>query len=60
MFCAIYENSQNHLIKDTFISFGLSFVYPFIINIFPVCFRFPALKNKKKCLYNLSKLLQIF
>ena len=60
MFCTIYENSQYHLIKDTLISFGLSLIYPFIINIFPGCLRFPALKNKRKCLYNLSNILQAF
>ena len=60
MFCTIYENSQYHLIKDTLISFGLSLIYPFIINLFPGCFRFPALKNKRKCEYNLSSILQAF
>ena len=28
MFFAIYRNTQIHLIKDTLISFGLSFIYP--------------------------------
>ena len=29
MFCAIYRNTQYHLIKDTLISFSLSLIYPF-------------------------------
>ena len=29
IFCAVYENTQIHLIKDTIISFGLSMLYPF-------------------------------
>ena len=29
MFCAIYKNTQIHLIKDTLISLGISLLYPF-------------------------------
>ena len=60
-FCGIYENTQTHLVKNTFISYGLSLIYPFGIYLIPGIFRFPALKAKnkdKECLYNLSKLLQ--
>ena len=62
MFCAIYRNTQYHLIKDTLISFGLSLIYPFGIYLLPGIFRIPALsnpKNKKNCLYNLSLLFQM-
>ena len=62
MFGAIYKNTQIHLIKDTLISFALSLVYPFFVNLLPGILRIPALSNKKKkreILYNLSKLLQI-
>ena len=61
-FCAIYVNTQLHLIKDTLISFGLSLFYPFGIYIAPGIFRIPSLsnsKNKKLCLYNFSKVLQM-
>ena len=34
-----YENTQIYLIENTFISFGFSMVYPFIINIIPACLR---------------------
>ena len=60
-FCAIYKNTQAHLIKDTIISFGLSFIYPFFIYLFPGIFRISALKNKKdkkENMYRFSKILQ--
>ena len=69
MFCAIYNNTQIHLIKDTLIGFGMSLLYPFGIYLLPGMFRIPVLsnrniKNKKnkveKYLYNFSKFLQIF
>ena len=62
MFCAIYRNTQYHLIKDTLISFGLSLTYPFIIYLFPGFFRIPALINKNNrqiYKYNFSKILQM-
>jgi len=60
-FCAIYRNTQIHLIKDTLISYGLSLLYPFVIYLFPGIFRIPSLraKNKdKECMYKFSKILQ--
>ena len=62
MFCAIYRNTQIHLIKDTLISFGLSFIYPFGIYFIPGIFRIPALsdpKKNKKYLYQFSSILQM-
>ena len=59
-FCAVYENTQLHLIKDTVISFGLQMIYPLFINLIPGIFRRCALKGKNKILYKISKLLQIF
>ena len=62
MFCAIYRNTQYHLIKDTLISFGLSLIYPFGIYLLPVIFRIPALsnkKNKRECLYKMSLTFQM-
>ena len=59
-FCAVYKNSQKHLIKDTLISFSLSLLYPFGIYLLPGLFRIPSLKNnKKKCMYNVSKIIQL-
>ena len=48
MFGAIYKNTQIHLLKDTLISFGLSLIYPFAVNILPGLFRIPALSEPKK------------
>ena len=61
-FCGIYVNTQLHLIKDTLTSFGLSFIYPFGINLIPGIFRIPALKSRNQknlYLYNASKLIQL-
>ena len=69
MFCSIYRNTQYHLLKDTLISFGLSLIYPFGIYLLPGCFRIPALSrrkrnnkrnNKRKYLYSISKIIQVF
>ena len=62
MFGVIYANTQLHLLKDTLMSFGLSLLYPFGILLLPGFFRIPALsneKNKRKCLYNFSKIVQL-
>ena len=54
-FCAVFKNTQIILIEDTLISFGISMLYPFGINLLPGLFRIPALKKRnKKCLYKLS------
>ena len=61
MFGAIYKNTQYHLLKDTLISFALSFLSPFGIYLLPGLFRISALSdnNKKRiCIYNFSKFLQ--
>ena len=62
MFCSIYVNTQIHLLKDTLISFSLSFLYPFVIYLLPGFFRIPSLskrKNKRNYLYNMSKIIQL-
>ena len=62
MFGAVYRNTQDHLLKDTLISFILSFLFPFAINLLPGLCRIPALSHQKseKCLYNMSKFINIF
>ena len=62
MFCAIYVNTQIHLIKDTIISFVFSVIFPFFIYLIPGFFRIPSLGNlkiKREYLYNFSKFLQM-
>ena len=61
MFCAIYRNTQSHLIKDTLLSFVLSLLYPFVIYLLPGIFRIRSLSDKdskKKYIYNFSIILQ--
>ncbi len=59
-FGAVYKNTQIHLISDTLISFGTSMIYPFGTNLLPGFFRIPALRKKnKKCMYKISKLVQL-
>ena len=56
-FCSVYKNTQIILITDTLISFALSMIYPFGLNLFAGFFRIPALRaeNKnKKYFYILS------
>ena len=56
-FCAVYHNTQIHLIKDTFISYGIGMIYPFILTFIPALIRIPALRNKNTCLYRFSRIL---
>ena len=59
-FCAVYRNTQYHLIKDTMLSFLLSLLYPFFINIIPIFIRIPAIRNKnQEYLYKISKIVQL-
>ena len=58
VFCCVYINTQITLIKDTFLSFGFSLLYPFILNLIPGLFRIPSLKyNNSPFLYNISKII---
>ena len=62
MFGVIYRNTQIHLLKDTLLSFGLSLIIPFGLYLIPGFFRIPSLsncRNKRECLYNFSKVLQL-
>ena len=59
-FCAVYQNSQKHLIINTFISFLLGLIIPFVINLVPVVLRRYSLNlNNRECIYKFSKILQI-
>ena len=61
-FCGVYTNTQIILIKDSLISFGISMLYPFGLNLLPGIFRISALRAEKKdknSLYKISKLLAL-
>ena len=54
-FCSVYRNTQEHLVKDTITSFGLSLIYPFAICLLPGLLRIPSLIEKdNKCLYKIT------
>ena len=60
-FCAVYQKTQIHLIKDTVISFSLSLFYQFGINLIPGCLRMNSLNAKNKdryILYKISLIIQ--
>jgi len=62
-FCAVYQNSQVYVIKNTFISFIIALIYPFFINLFPGIFRLYSLndkKDKRECIYKFSQIIQYF
>ena len=56
-FCSVYYNTQIHLIKNIFISFGTGMIYPFIFTLMPSIIRIPALRKKRTCLYKFSRIL---
>ena len=59
-FCGIFENTQIHLVKDSFIGFALSLITPFGIYLIPSLLRTIALKDEKKdkrYLYQMSQLI---
>ena len=61
-FCAVYINTQIHLIKDSLIGLGITFLYPIFLYILPGIFRIPALrapKQDKETMYKFSKIIQL-
>ena len=58
-FCAVYKNTQKHLIKNTLIGLIIFFIYPFLLCLIPGIFRIPSLNKPGKCLYKISKIIQI-
>ena len=61
-FCAVYKNTQNILIENTFVSFTLSLAYPLGINLIPGILRIPSLKKSNKSskyFYFISRIIAI-
>ena len=58
-FGAVYQNTQIFILKNTLISFMLTLLYPFFINLFPSIFRMASLNSKNEYMFKLSKFLQI-
>ena len=61
IFCSVYKNTQIYLIKDVLISFGITLLYPFILNLLPGIFIIISLKTREKdleYLYKISKIIE--
>ena len=58
-FCAVYKNTQIHLLLDVTSSFIISFLTPFISNLLPCFLRILSLKDKKGKKYILFKFSNI-
>ena len=63
-FCAVYQNTQVIFLRDSGISFLISFIDPFVIYAFTCLLRAISLsvccKKKLCCIYKLSDLIPIF
>ena len=59
-FCAVYKNTQIHLLLEVASSFGLSFITPFFLYLLPGMFRISSLKNEvnRPLMFKFSKFLQ--
>ena len=61
-FCAVFSNTQQSLLKDSLISFGISMIYPFFWDFVPGFLRTMALNDKnkkKKKMYQISNILSL-
>ena len=58
-FGSVYQNSQVIVFENTLISFGISLIYPFFINIFPCILRIWSISSRIKCLHNFNKIFQM-
>ena len=63
-FCAVYPNTQGIFVADSYTSFLMGLLYPFILYLIPTALRVLSLKAKKqknlKILYSLSDKIPIF
>ena len=59
-FCAVYKNTQIHLLKEVLFSFLISIISPFLYYLLPAIFRIVSFKYNIIILYKLSKFFQFF
>ena len=62
-FCSVYENTQIAYIKDSFLSFALELLYPFVLYLLPSALRKISLKcckGKLSFIYKLSDIIPFF
>ena len=58
-FCAVYKNTQYHLLTDTIISFVICLLNPFILKLIPSILRIYGIKHKNPFIFKLSKIFEI-
>lgn len=58
-FCVVFKNTQKQLFLDTLMSFCFTMITPFLFCLITASFRIWGLSGKSKCLYGISKLLQM-
>ena len=62
-FCAVYQNTQNAFIKDSFLSLIVGYLYPFALYLFPTLLRIISLRycnGKLSIIYKLSDIIPFF
>ena len=63
-FCAVYPNTQGIFIGDSYMSFLMGLLYPFVLYLAPTALRVLSLKAKEKknlkILYSLSDKMPVF
>ena len=60
VFCCVYINTQIILIKDTFLSFGVTLLYPFAVHLLSSELRIISLKSQKlPGIYICSKIISL-
>ena len=62
-FCAVYENTQYFLLKDSLFSFLTSNIYPFGLYLIPTILRIISLRSNKKnrqFMYKISNIFPLF
>ena len=61
-FCSLYMNTQIYLLINTFISFAIALLYPFIYCFIPAIFRYYSLEDvtmDREIVYKISRIIQI-
>ena len=58
-FCAVYKNTQYHLLKDTLIGFGISMLSPFATKLIPGFFRIYGIRKRSQIFFRISQFIQV-
>ena len=58
-FCAVYRNTQYHLLKDTLIGFGTSMLSPFATKLIPGFFRIYGIRKRSQLFFRISQFAQM-